>query len=151
MAMSTHLYDLFRFLAGDVSWVSGQVLAHVAPQKSGDRFAAFLAQIAQTWPEDHLVLVMDNVSYHRSQAMRDWWAAQDGGVTPFWLPAYTPTLNLVERVWRYLKQKLACHRFWNDVAGLEAAATRLLNQMEAHFHAAEGPSIFLRQDFCQSA
>jgi predicted dehydrogenase len=27
MAMSTHLYDLYRFLAGDVAWVSGQVLA----------------------------------------------------------------------------------------------------------------------------
>ncbi|MGH2371744.1 MAG: Gfo/Idh/MocA family protein, partial [Chloroflexota bacterium] len=27
MAMSTHLYDLFRFLAGDVAWVFGQVLA----------------------------------------------------------------------------------------------------------------------------
>ncbi|MBI3972833.1 MAG: Gfo/Idh/MocA family oxidoreductase [Chloroflexi bacterium] len=27
MAMSTHLYDLFRYLAGDVAWVSGHVLA----------------------------------------------------------------------------------------------------------------------------
>jgi predicted dehydrogenase len=28
MSMSTHLYDLFRFLAGDVGWVSGQVFAN---------------------------------------------------------------------------------------------------------------------------
>jgi predicted dehydrogenase len=27
MAMSTHLYDLYRYLAGDVAWVSGVVLA----------------------------------------------------------------------------------------------------------------------------
>jgi hypothetical protein len=40
----------------------------------------------------------------------------------------------MERVWRFLKQKLACHRFWNDVTGLEAAAARLLDGMEAHFH-----------------
>ena len=91
-----------RAVFGALDYGSGQVLAQVAPQKSGDRFAAFLAQIAQTWPEDHLVLVMDNVSYHRSHGD----ARLVGGagwtrMTPFWLPAYTPNLNLIERVWRF--------------------------------------------------
>jgi transposase len=140
--------DRRRAVFGALDYGSGRVLAEVAPQKNGDRFAAFLAQIAQTWPADHLVLVMDNVSYHRSQAMRDWWAAQDGRMTPFWLPAYTPNLNLIERVWRFLKQKLACHRCWNDVAGLEATATTLLDRIEAHFHTEVGPSVVLRQDLC---
>lgn len=143
--------DQRRAVFGALDYGSGRLLTHVAPQKNGDRFAAFLAQVAEMWPEDHLVLVMDNVSYHRSQAMRDWWAGQAGRLIPFWLPAYTPNLNLIERVWRFLKQKLACHRFWNDVAGLAAAATQLLDHLEAHFHAAEGPSIFLRQDFCEAA
>lgn len=143
--------DQRRAVFGALDYGSGQVLWSLAPKKSGDRFAAFLDHIAQTWPEDHLVLVLDNVSYHRSQAMRDWWAGQEGRLTPFWLPAYTPNLNLIERVWRYLKQKLACHRFWHDVAGLEATATRLLDQLEAHFHTENGPSLFLRQDFCEAA
>ena len=143
--------DQRRAVFGALDYGSGQVLAQVAPQQNGDRFAAFLAQLAQTWPEDHLVLVMDNVSYHRSQAMRDWWAGQDGRRSPFWLPASTPNLNLMERVWRFLKQKLACHRFWNDVAGLEAAAITLLDRIEAHSHTADGPSIVLRQDFGESA
>jgi hypothetical protein len=60
------------------------------------------------------VLVPDNVSYHRAEAMRTWWATQDGRCLPFWLPAYAPNLNLLERVWHFLKQKLACHRFWAD-------------------------------------
>ena len=54
----------------------------------GTGFAAFLAQIGQTWPDEDLVLVLDNVSYHRSAAMRTWWAAQGGRMLPFWLPAY---------------------------------------------------------------
>lgn len=28
-------------------------------------------------------------------------------------------LNVMERVWRYLTQKLACRSFWADIAGLE--------------------------------
>jgi hypothetical protein len=67
------------------------------------------------------------------------------------LPASTPSPNLIERVWRFLKQTLACHRSWNDVAGLAAAATTLLDQLEAHFHTENGPSIFLRNHFCEAA
>jgi len=108
-------------------------------------------QVAEAWPIDHLVLVLDNVSYHRSQVMKDWWQQQATRITPCWLPKYSPNLNLIERVWRWLKQRLACHRFWADVDGLQAAADTLLDHLEAHFHADDGPSLVLRKDFCESA
>lgn len=143
--------DQRRAVYGAVDYVSGQVVWQLAEHKNGQGFAAFLARIATTWPDVHLVLVMDNVSYHRAPAVRDWWACQDGRVTPLWLPVYAPQLNLMERVWRFLKQKLACHRFWNDVRGLEMAAMTLLDGMEAHFHATKAPSISLRKDLCETA
>lgn len=137
-----------RTVFGALDYGSGQVCWQIQERKGGDPFATFLAQVAQTWPEDDLVLVLDNASYHRAPAVRDWWAAQAGRLIPYWLPVYSPQLNLIERVWRFLKQKLACHRFWNDVAGLEAATGTLLDRLEAHFHNADGPSIFLRKDLC---
>jgi transposase len=136
---------------GALDYASGQVLWRTAAHKDGVGFAAFLEQIGQTWPEEDLVLVLDNVSYHRSDAMRTWWAAQHGRVIPFWLPVYAPHLNLLERVWHFLKQKLACHRFWADREGLCHAATTLLGQTEARFHRPDRPTIRLGQNFCQSA
>ncbi len=50
-----------------------------------------------------------------------------------------------------LKQKLACHRFWNDIAGLAAAAGTLLDQIDAHFHTDDRPAIHLVKDLCESA
>jgi hypothetical protein len=141
--------DHRRAVFGAVDYASGQVVWQLAEHKGGQGFATFLARIAQTWPDDPLVLVMDNVSYHRSPAARQWWADQLGRITPLWLPVYTP--NLKERVWRFLKQKLACHRFWADVAGLEQTTTTLLAQIEAHFHKKPGPSIYLRNHFCETA
>lgn len=116
---------------------------HLCPAKGGDTFAAFLAQIAAAWPEDQLVLVMDNASYHRSPVVRRWWTTQDGRITAFWLPVYSPHLNLIERVWRFLKEKLACHRFWADIEALETAAATVLDRIEAHFHTTDGPAIRL--------
>lgn len=143
--------DQRRAVFGAVDYASGQVVWQLAEHKGGHGFAAFLARIAQTWPEEALVLVMDNVSYHRAPAVRTLWAEQAGRITPLWLPVYAPNLNLMERVWRFLKQKLACHRFWSDVAGLEQTAMALLSQIEAHFHTEHGPSIFLRKHFCETA
>jgi transposase len=143
--------DERRAVFGALDYASGQIAWQLTPQKGGDAFATFLEQIAQTWPMEPLILVMDNVSYHRSPVVRAWWAAQRGRVTPLWLPVYTPILNLIERVWRFLKQKLACHRFWSDVVGLEAAATALLDQLEAHFHSDTSPGIRLVKNFCEAA
>jgi transposase len=143
--------DQRRAVFGAVDYGSGQVVCQLADRKGGDAFAAFLAQIAQTWPDEQLVLVLDNVSYHRSPVVRTWWADHQGRVTPFWLPVYTPNLNLMERVWRFLKQKLACHRFWNDAEGLDRTAATILEHMEAHFHASHAPRIRLVKEFCETA
>ena len=96
--------DQRRAVFGALDYASGQVVWQLAEHKAGEGFAAFLAKIASAWPDGHLVLVMDNVSYHRAPAVREWWAGQGGRITPFWLPVYAPQLNLMERVWRYLKQ-----------------------------------------------
>jgi transposase len=136
---------------GALDYASGRVVWQTAASKNGAGFAAFLEQVAQAWPEQTLVLALDNASYHRSAAMRAWWAAQGGRMVPCWLPKYAPHLNLQERVWRFLKQKLACHRFWADPGGLAQAAGTLLSHTEARFHSLDRPAIRLGHHFCDSA
>lgn len=135
--------DERRTIFGALDYASGQVCWQMHAAKGGAAFAAFLAHIAKTWPDEQIVLVMDNASYHRSPAVRAWWSAQQGRITPFWLPVYAPQLNLIERVWGFVKQKLACHRFWGDIEGLGAAATVLLDRLEARFHTDTSPAIRL--------
>lgn len=142
--------DQRRAVFGALDYGFGQVVWQIAERKGGEAFAAFLAHVGQTWPVDQIVLVMDNVSYHRSPVVHMWWAQQAGRLTPLWLPRYTPKLNLMERVWRFLEQKLACHRFWADVAALAADAT-LLDQLQACFHTDDPPGIRLLNNLCEAA
>lgn len=83
--------------------------------------------------------MLDNVGYHKSHALREWWRL-GGRIQPFFLPAYAPELNLIERLWRYLKAKLACHRWWNDRERLQQATHTLLHGLTVHFHATDGPA-----------
>lgn len=137
---------------GAVDYASGQVLFQMSARKGEDAFMAFLDHLAQELPADEpVVVVLDNAGYHKSHALRERWRHSADRLQPFFLPAYSPELNLIERLWRYLKDKLACHRWWNDLARLQQATETLLAGLEVHFHATDGPAFRLVHNFCASA
>ena len=109
-----HKFTVF----GAVDYSSGQVVWQMHARKDETAFMAFLDHLAAALPANEpAVLVLDNASYHKSHALRAHWQRLSERFQPFFLPAYAPQLNLIERIWRYLKQKLACPRWWNDLTG----------------------------------
>lgn len=137
---------------GAVDYASGQIFWQTSARKGETAFIAFLDYLAETLPADEpVVLVLDNVGYHKSHALREVWRRYAGRFQPFFLPAYSPQLNLIERLWRYVKQKLACHRWWNHLDRLIQATEALLATLEAHFHATDGPTFRPARNFCESA
>ena len=136
---------------GALDYASGQVIYQLSERKGEEAFSAFLEQLSHTFASEDVVVVLDNVGYHKSHALREWWRAHAQRIQPFFLPAYSPELNLIERLWRYLKDKLACHRWWNDLERLQQATQSLLDGLVVHFHATEGPAFQPVQNFRTSA
>jgi len=140
---------------GALDYGSGRLETMTAPTADADRFGAFLTQVAARWSDDQLVLVLDNASYHKTAGLRAWFAARAARINVVWLPTYSPQLNLIERVWRFVKSKLACHRWWRDLDRLTAHAQAVLDATRATFAAPTYPHLRLDwpngQDFCVSA
>lgn len=65
------------------------------------------------------VVVMDNASFHTSDAVKekqDDWEAK--GLTLFFLPPYSPQLNLIEILWRFMKYEwidFAAYTSWTSL------------------------------------
>jgi hypothetical protein len=130
------------------------VLWQTSPRKGETACSAFLDYdyLAEALPANEpVVVVLDNVGYHNSHALREGWWRSASRLEPFFLPAYAPQLNLIERLWRSLKQKLACHRWCNDLDRLLQATETLLATVEVHFHATDGPSFRTVHNLCESA
>jgi transposase len=136
---------------GALDYGSGVVRTAMATTGDAAGFRAFLDQVVTHWANGHLVLVLDNASYHKTAELRAWFAAHADRVSVVWLPTYSPHLNLIERVWRFVKGKLACHLLWHDLAQLQAAAQYLLDHTRATFAAPVYPHIVLGQDFYKAA
>ena len=81
-----------------------------ADRITGCEMIALFEEIEQRNPTATTInLVLDNATYNRAAAVREW-LTRDGNRTRLvYLPPYAPNLNLIERLWWYFKKKT----LWN--------------------------------------
>jgi putative transposase len=80
------------------------------------------------YPTGRIVLVMDNVSYHKSAAVLAALSLFEHRVLAFWLPPYCPELNLIERYWKHLKQLACANKLHNSIEEVVASVEYVLSQ-----------------------
>ena len=94
--------------------------ALILPDANSAGMQAFLDAFAKTIADDeHVALVLDGAGWHSGKALR-----VPENITLVPLPAYSPELNPVERVWLYLKQRFLSLRLLNDYKAIVAAASK---------------------------
>jgi len=75
------------------------------------------------------VVVLDNYSVHRSQAVTDALPClQAAGIELFYLPPYSPELNLIEGLWRHVKHEELPTRSYPTAPALQAAVDEALDR-----------------------
>ena len=80
------------------------------------------------------VIVMDNASVHHSNAFHDKiekWKEQD--IDIFYLPRYSPNLNMIETLWRKIKYEWLKPKDYFDLKTLEAAIDNILTKFGTEF------------------
>ena len=71
---------------------------------TGARFLAFVTEALIPALREGDVVVMDNLSAHKTRAVRE--ALEAAGVTPLYLPRYSPEYNPIELCWAVVKARL---------------------------------------------
>lgn len=117
-------------LAGVIDWMSEQVWCQTIDKLSSECLIRFFEWLfLDIYPHDNLVLVMDNASSHHSKAMTAFFALFEHRVKVLWLPTYSPDMNLIERFWKHLKQRVTSNRLFSDVQHMiQAIQTELVAQ-----------------------
>lgn len=75
-----------------------------------------IATLGLTGP---ITLVLDNARYQRNAPVQT--LAEQLGITLLFLPPYSPNLNLIERLWRFLKRRAVYGRYHPTFADFKAA------------------------------
>jgi transposase len=116
-------------LTGRVDFLDGYIVGRAKVIK-------FYEQLNQAYPDaERLLVVQDNWSIHRhddvTAALKQW-----PRIEPVWLPTYSPWLNPIEKLWRWLRQDvLKMHRLARDWAALRGRVNQFLSQFATGSHA----------------
>lgn len=119
---------------GAYNWDSGFVTYTTARQKNSESFIAFLEHLLATYPHQHLVLVMDNASYHRSRTTQAALSLYEDRLLVVWLPKYSPFLNPIERFWLHFKQFTVANRLHRSLDDLHASVDAFMLSQQNVWH-----------------
>jgi transposase len=119
---------------GGVDYKTGKLTYTLANTKCGAAFLAFLILLVKRYAGKKIILVCDNGRFHATKAVQAWLAAHREQITVYWLPAYSPSLNLIERLWGHVKRTVLANVLYDSLDDLVAAfrrgARRLTGQRE---------------------
>lgn len=81
-----------------------------------------------------ITLVMDNARHQRCHLVRD--LARTLGIELLFLPSYSPNLNLIERLWKFVKKTVLNSRHQGSFTEFRQAIDQCLNQLPTTHHPA---------------
>lgn len=86
----------------------------------------FLGQLREKYPDLPLYIVLDNAPYQPCQLVQQ--TAQKLAIHLLFLPAYSPNLNSIERLWKWLKKTCLYARFYEDFPSFSSAIEQTLSK-----------------------
>jgi len=123
---------------GAYCWNDDTINWQVTDWKNSQTFIKFLEYLlVEKHPTGCIMLVMDNVSYHKSAAALAALSLFEHRVLVVWLPPYCPELNLIERFWRHLKDLTCANKLHDTIQDVIASAEYFLaeqNSQVSKFH-----------------
>jgi transposase len=78
---------------------------------NAETVAALLKKLARRFQELPIYVVLDNARYQHCDFVKQ--LAESLHITLVFLPPYSPNLNLIERVWRYIKKEVLATQYYD--------------------------------------
>jgi transposase len=95
---------------------------------TGEQFVKLLETLLAKHPEtEKFLLYLDDARYYSKPCVKQWLAAHRQFRLVF-LPAYSPNLNLIERLWKFLRKK-AFQRWHKTFEELQGAVAGVLDRL----------------------
>ena len=96
----SHYIREYRYCYGAVDAHTGESFFIIAGGCNTDWMNVFLKQLSEAYPDDYILLVMDNAVWHKSSTLE-----KPHNIGFELIPPYTPEMNPIEQVWAEIRKR----------------------------------------------
>ena len=131
-AQLTHLYQevnttALHRLQSPARLVTSHVSGAVLPLRPDGLVAPAGLYLLAHPAEARIYVICDNARYYKNKNLRAWLA--DKPICQVFLPPYSSNLNLIERLWEYLRQKIINATFYRTKDQFRVAMLDFFNRL----------------------
>lgn len=113
---------------GAINIDSKQLIVEMGTAVNAQTTIVLLQAILDQHPmQEEIVVVCDNAGYYRSHLVREF-VEKAKRIRLLFLPAYSPFLNLIERVWKYFNKCVLYNKYYPYFSDFKAACLDFFNR-----------------------
>jgi transposase len=95
---------------------------------NAETFCQLLRMIAKEYAGKTVTVVLDNARYQKCKLVYE--VAASLHIELLYLPSYSPNLNLIERLWKFVKKKCLYSKFYDNFEDFKASILGCLNELQ---------------------
>lgn len=99
---------------------------------NAETYLDFLERIARYYYPQVIYYIQDNASYHKDEAVWEWFKANRSWWRVYNLPPYSPELNAAEPIWHHVRMKATHNRYFANETELLNNVTRAFRGIQRH-------------------
>jgi len=98
---------------------------------NADSIILLMKQLLEYYAGSTICLVMDNARYQRCKVVMEF--AKEHNIELLFLPSYSPNLNLIERLWKFVKKKCLYNKYYPDFLSFKAGIDDCISDTDKRY------------------
>lgn len=116
-------------LIGTLDYETGRILCVEEERYDAEAFLRFLKKTLSEYSIGRIVMILDNARIHHAKLLNPFLEENQDRLELVFLPPYSPELNLVEGLWKWLKESVINNVFFDSIHKISKAVHGFLEDV----------------------
>ncbi|MGQ0421074.1 IS630 family transposase, partial [Bacillus sp. HC-Mk] len=116
-------------LIGTLNYETGELVCVEEERYDAEAFLRFLQHVLERYPNGKIALILDNARIHHAKLIQPFLRKHCHRLELVFLPPYSPDLNLIEGVWKWLKSDIIHNVFYSSIYEIQKNVQTFIQEL----------------------
>jgi transposase len=116
-------------LLGTLNYETGDIFCVEEESYDAKVFHEFLKKVLNHYPSGKIVMILDNARIHHAKLIQPFLEENKHRLALVFLPPYSPNLNLVQGLWKWLKESVVNNVFYSTIQKIKLNVRKFIQQV----------------------